>query len=407
MNDVVRQFRDFFVSLKLTVALLALGMVLVFAATLDQTNLGIWGIQEKWFRSFIVLQDIRGIPVPVFPGGYFIGGLLLINLISAHVYRFKLNWRKAGIFLVHVGLILLLLGELFTGILQEDYQMRMTQDEPMNYSEHTRKNELAIIETTSPEFDDVVAIPEPVLAKGGTLTNEKLPFRVVVKEYYPNSSVRDRAPAGAPMAASEPPPQTDKGVASQVVMTPLRMTYKQDERNWPSAYVELVGNDGASLGTWLLSAHPGIEFSGIRDERRPEQTLEVGGRKFTIAMRPTRHYKPYTLTLLKFSHDRYAGTDIPKNFSSNIRLTTPDGSENREVLIYMNNPLRYAGLTFYQASYDPNNPKVSVLQVVRNPSWLVPYIACILMSVGLVVQFMIHLGAFLGKRRTAPVTATA
>jgi hypothetical protein len=230
---------------------------------------------------------------------------------------------------------------------------------------------------------------------------------VVVKEYYPNSSVRDRAPAGAPMAASEPPAKTDKGVASQVVMTPLRMTYKQDERNWPSAYVELVGNDGASLGTWLVSAHPGIEFSGIRDERRPEQTLEVAGRKFTIAMRPTRHYKPYTLTLLKFSHDRYAGTDIPKNFSSNIRLTTPDGSENREVLIYMNNPLRYAGLTFYQASYDPNNPKVSVLQVVRNPSWLVPYIACILMSVGLVVQFMIHLGAFLGKRRAATVTATA
>ena len=49
MNDVTRQFRDFFVSLKLTVVLLALSLILVFAATLDQVNLGIWGVQEKYF----------------------------------------------------------------------------------------------------------------------------------------------------------------------------------------------------------------------------------------------------------------------------------------------------------------------------------------------------------------------
>ena len=70
MNDLLRQFRDFFVSLQLTVVLLALGIVLVFAATLDQTNLGVWGIQTKWFRSFIVLSRIcqscyAGLPVKI------------------------------------------------------------------------------------------------------------------------------------------------------------------------------------------------------------------------------------------------------------------------------------------------------------------------------------------------------
>src|SRR5688500_5305336 len=130
MNDTVRQFRNFFVSLKLTVVLLVLSIVLIFVATLDQVNLGIWAVQEKYFRSFFVLWRAVEVPIPVFPGGYLIGGLLLINLVSAHVYRFKLTWRKAGIFLTHIGLILLLVGELLTGLLQEEFQMRLVEGEP-------------------------------------------------------------------------------------------------------------------------------------------------------------------------------------------------------------------------------------------------------------------------------------
>jgi hypothetical protein len=72
----------------------------------------------------------------------------------------------------------------------------------------------------------------------------------------------------------------------------------------------------------------------------------------------------------------------------------------------MNNPLRYAGYTFYQASFEPGNDKVTILQVVRNPSWLIPYIACSLMTLGLLWQFTIHLLGFIAKRRrTAPAVA--
>src|SRR5881628_2287261 len=108
MNDTVRQFRDFFVSLKLTVVLLVFSMLLVFAATLDQVNLGIWAVQEKYFRSFVVYGRFGTLAVPLFPGGYLVGGLLLANLVAAHVYRFAFAWRKTGILLVHFGLILLL-----------------------------------------------------------------------------------------------------------------------------------------------------------------------------------------------------------------------------------------------------------------------------------------------------------
>jgi hypothetical protein len=392
MNDVTRQFRDFFTSLTLTVVLLVLGMVLVFAATLDQVNLGIWAVQEKYFRSFFVLARIGDIPVPVFPGGYFIGGLLLINLITSHVYRFKATLRQLGIQLAHAGLILLLIGELLTGILQDDFSMRLTQEEPRNYSESFRENELAIVDTTDSKHDDVVAIPESIAARGETIQHPKLPFRVITRLYYPNSLIRNRE-AGTP--ATPAAIKATKGIGLNVDLTPLPITYKQDERNLPGAFVELVGSEG-TIGTWMISADP----------RMPPQRFDYGGRNYNISLRFTRAYKDYTLTLLKFSHDKYSGTEIPKNFSSRIRLQTPGGADDREVLIYMNNPLRYAGYTFYQASFEPGNDKVTILQVVRNPSWIIPYIACSLMTLGLLWQFTIHLLGFIAKRRrTVPAVA--
>ena len=400
MNPTLRRLRNFFVSLRLTVVLLVFGLILVFAGTIDQVHLGIWAIQEKWFRSLVVLQDIGGVRVPIFPGGYLIGGLLLVNLVASHLYRFKFTLRKAGIQLTHIGVILLLIGELFSGLWQEDFTMRLTQGEPKNYSESQFDFELALIDTTDPKFDDVVVIPAELLQKGEPIQHPKLPFRIIPKQFYPNSTLRMRATPGenAKPAAPEPPSPATAGVGPRLVATPLPMTYKMDERNLPTAFVELLGSEG-SLGTYLTAPHPSASAPHL--PAIAPQTFEHAGRKWTISLRPTRAYKPFTLTLLKFSHDRYVGTEIPKNFSARVKLTTPDGRDDREVLIYMNNPLRYAGLTFYQASFEPNNTDVTILQVVRNPSWLVPYIACALMTLGLLWQFAIHLFAFVGKRRAA------
>ena len=392
MNDTIRSLRDFFVSLKLTVVLLVLGMILVLWATLAQVDIGIWGVQHRFFRKFLLIERVPLTPLfAPFPGGYTIGGLLLINLIAAHIYRFKFAWRKLGIFLTHIGLILLLIGELLTGLWQEDYSLRVTEGETKNYSESFHHNELAIVDTTDPNSDEVVAIPDEILARGGTIQHPKLPFQVVVKSYHPNAALSMRNTANASATASAPAATT--GIGLRVDATPIPITYKQDERNLPAAFIELVAPEG-SLGTFMVSAHPNMV----------PQRFEHGGRSWKIALRFERVYHPFSLTLLDFSHDRYAGTEIPKNFSSRVKLTTPEGRDDREVLIYMNNPLRYAGLTFYQASFERGD-KTSILQVVRNPSWLVPYIACTLMTLGLVLQFGQHLLAFVQKRRAARLAA--
>jgi hypothetical protein len=388
MTDTVRQLRNFFVSLKLTVVLLGLGMVLIFAATWAQVDLGIWAVQKEFFHSFLAIWHVGALFIPL-PGGYLVGGLLLINLIAAHIYRFKLTWKKTGIFLTHLGLILLLVGELLSGLWQRDFHMRLEEGESRNFAESDRYNELAIVDTTDPQSDEVVAIPEEFLARGEVVQHPKLPFRVATKLYFPNSFLSNRTES-----ADAPPSPATTGIGLRVAASAAAITSKPEERNIPSAFIELIGAEGP-INTWMVSTHPAMV----------PQNFSYAGRTWKIALRPQRVYEPFSLTLLKFSHDVYAGTDIPKNFSSRIRLTTPNGHDDREVLIYMNNPLRYAGLTFYQASFEEGNDKVTILQVVRNPSWLLPYVACGLMTFGLLVQFGIHLFGFVTKRRVSVPSA--
>jgi hypothetical protein len=162
-----------------------------------------------------------------------------------------------------------------------------------------------------------------------------------------------------------------------------------DRRDMPSAIVEISTPRG-SLGSFLVSAFLS----------RPQEFTH-DGRHYHLELRPQRFYKPFSLHLVEFRFDRYPGTEIPKNFSSRVRVQRPDTGEDREVLIYMNSPLRYEGETFYQADWDKEDEKGTILQVVHNPSWLTPYFACVLVAAGMLYQFLSHLIRFATKRRTA------
>src|SRR5262249_46165402 len=144
--------------------------------------------------------------------------------------------------------------------------------------------------------------------------------------------------------------------------------------------------DGAALGTYLMSV-----------ELTPQRVV-VDGKPYEVALRFKRLYKPYTLHLIEFRFDRYEGTDIAKNYSSLVRLIDPERNEDREVLIRMNEPLRHRGETFYQADFDKRTETTTVLQVVRNPGWLLPYVSCVVVALGMLLHFGIHLVGFLQRR---------
>ena len=79
-------------------------------------------------------------------------------------------------------------------------------------------------------------------------------------------------------------------------------------------------------------------------------------------------------------------------------LKDPERNIDREMLIWMNNPLRYAGTTFYQADFFRGARSGTVLQVVTNPSWMTPYVACMLVATGMLAHFGVMLVRFLRRR---------
>jgi len=376
-------------SLRLTVALLCAGLALVFVGTLAQVHEGLYQAQTRYFKSWFVWKPTIGDSTwPILlPGGYLIGTLLLANLLAAHAARFKLTKKKIGILLIHFGVILLLVGQLLTDAFSTESAMRLAEGESRNYSQDFRANELVVIDSTDPQHDEVVSIPERLVATRKEIRDEKLPFALRVLNYWPNAALlRDPASSTLPVPATS-------GVGKGLHLVPLAPTASTEERDLPSAVVEPVTPHG-SLGAWLVSCELGAR-----------QEFRYRDRTYQLALRFKRYYKPFSLQLLEFTHERYRGTDTPKNFASRVRIRRPDSGEDRETLIYMNNPLRYNGETYYQAGFDPKNDsrvhKVTILQVVRNPGWLTPYFSCALVFLGLLVQFLTHLIGFATKWRNA------
>ena len=136
-----------FTSLRLTIVLLVLAIILIFLGTIAQVQEGLWNALERWFNSFLVVRqtgDEWWVP-PIFPGGYTIGFLLLLNLVAAHIKRFQWTSKKIGINLTHLGIIIMLVGGLASSELQEESHLSFREGETKSYSEAHRSNELAVI----------------------------------------------------------------------------------------------------------------------------------------------------------------------------------------------------------------------------------------------------------------------
>jgi hypothetical protein len=390
MRELWTEIIDALTSLKLTIVALAAALVLVTAGTFAQVHLGLQVVQEHFFRSLVVWWPVEsnGLRIPVFPGGHLIGAVLLLNLIAVHVRRFRFVWRNLGTHLTHGGLIVMLAGALLTDLFSVESSMRLAQGQTKSYSEDVSRSELAVIDTSDPQFDQVTVVPLERLRPGSLISQPNLPFSIAVRRFHPNSRLQMLAQAGAGAVAA-----ATQGQGAQVAVHDVPRATAMNERNLPSAVLEILPTAGAggqgSLGTWLVSEALGAP-----------QSIACAGKTYTIALRSVRHYNPYRVQLLKFTHERYPGTEIPKNFSSSVLLTDEEKHTSRNVLIYMNHPLRYRGDTYYQAGFDDNDT-TSILQVVHNPAVVTPYVGCLAVGAGLLLQFSMHLVGFLRRVRRA------
>ena len=111
-------------SLRLTVALFAMAIFLVFAGTLAQVDKDIWQVMQEYFRTLAGLDRFSSLFSPFvfhrrsaapprrfpFPGGFLIGGMMGVNLLAAHALRFTVQARGArllaGLAVIAIGVVL-------------------------------------------------------------------------------------------------------------------------------------------------------------------------------------------------------------------------------------------------------------------------------------------------------------
>jgi hypothetical protein len=460
----MKKLVGFFKSLKLTVVLLSSSMVLVFAGTLAQVDQGIWTVVDQYFRCLVAWVDLpiffpQNWDVPEwrlpFPGGFLVGGLLVLNLLVQYGSTLKLQvtgkrkmigfvalflgvlitfgvmmgwgtesvaatqndafwrvfWRlgrgtlaavvlylacwllfrkRGGIVLLHGGILFLLIGEFATALYAVEGSMTIKEGETVGYIDHTQQLELSFTETTDFDHDTVTVFPQKKLKTDCTLDVKGLPFTVKIKHYFVNSN--RPLPISSASDAMQKNYPTYKGYGERLYVAEQPEASGSRVRNAPSVDIELFDRQsGASLGRYILSLWFYPNFVQRAWDMPTE--IRVGERTFEVYLRYRREYlvspsgHPFSIKLLDFVHETYEGTQTPKDFSSRILLRNPSEKIERELRIWMNNPLRYARRTFYQSGYLPDNSG-TVLQVVRNDTWMIPYLACMIVFVGMTAQFV-------------------
>lgn len=403
-------------SLRVTIVLFSLSLFLVFMGTLAQKHAGIERVLRDYFYCWVASIDLNLIsdfteifmhrrlagdlknPVTLFipfPGGYVIGWAMVLNLTAAHIVRFKLSWTKAGIWILHFGMVVLLGGEFIRAEMGHEDRMSIREGQSADYMIDLNHFELTIAKPTTGDTVEVLKVPDEILVKSaakrsaGRIDLPDVPFHIKVNEYMVNSS--DPKTRG-----KDEEPQATHGLGKVVTIQPVKEfagTEVGGRVNIASAVIEFFRNDsGESLGTYLVSV--------LLDDA---QKLVVGDQTYHVSFRMRRTYLPYSITAEKIENDYYPGTEIPRNYASTIRLQDSRNQEDRTVTIWMNHPLRYDGATFYQSSMEskPGDVKITGLQVVRNPGWRWPYVSCLLVGLGMLIHFGVKFVEFLKKKAAA------
>tara|TARA_Y100001970_G_scaffold284767_1_gene402838 strand:- start:3550 stop:4659 length:1110 start_codon:yes stop_codon:yes gene_type:complete len=345
-------------------------MFLVFIGTIAQKDIGLYLAQDKYFSNWFTWFWF--IPTP---GGRLVMLIMFINLASFLFLPLLWTRKKVGILIVHFGAVLLLLGGGLTAWFSFEGNMVLEEGASSNYIINTQEVELTIINTTNVNMDMVTAFDDKVLYSGKKLKHKSLPFSLEILEFHTNCEPIKRAEVD----------NNNHGLAKNFTLKPLPI--ENDPQMNRAGITFRISSSNTNLdGIYSI-------FLG----QSVMQSLQVNNEKFVLLLRRERIYLPFSIQLNDFKQVLHPGTEIAKSFSSDIFLI--DNDVSRRVLIQMNEPLRYKGYTFYQASFSQSEfGETSILAVVKNYGRLFPYISSIIMSIGLLIHLLIKLPILIKRK---------
>jgi hypothetical protein len=110
--------------------------------------------------------------------------------------------------------------------------------------------------------------------------------------------------------------------------------------------------------------------------------LRINGKRAIFQLGKESLYLPFELVLERFKMNKDPGTNRPASYESFVRLFSNDQPSRHH--IFMNNPLKYMGFTFYQASYsqDQQGSYSSTLSVNVDPGRFMKYLGCLMLVFG-------------------------
>ncbi len=359
-------------SSRITAACLFLLFILTFWGTIAQVQQGLYAAQDRFFNSFFFLAA-GFIP---FPGAQLVLWVLFVNLICMMIITFKkyTQWENAGLLIIHMGLILYFIAAFMIFHVSQESVVHLAEGEATNVSSSYQDWELAYWKDDGHERQ-VTAVDTRDFKGGFRIPFEDKKFSLTVNQFYYNSDAFSDTTAG-----KTPPTLNITGIT----LLTEKPVDKEREQNVRGGIFKLKAND-RSYSLILYG-----------DESRATP-VAIAGKNYYFILRHKHLPLPFTIRLDHFKAEFHPGTELAKSYESLVTITT--GTLERQVRIYMNNPLRYKDYTIYQASYDTDSTgrQYSTLAVVKNFARVLPYIACFVVFFGLALHFLIQ--ALIAKAR--------
>ncbi len=378
MKSIFNLTFKFFASFGLAVAIFVFMFLLILFGTLYQVDHGLYEAQNKYFSSMFVVHKLGPVAIPL-PGGYLLMSVLGVNLVCGGLIRMRNRMRRPGILITHIGVLVLLISAGVTYHFSDRGHMRLYPGEMSDVFQSYYDWD---IEVGKPAAGATLQlIPDKLLKDLGpgdsrTFYADALPIEVTVTNYMPNAM-----PVQVASAAG-----SDARIVDGFRLESLPPE-KEAEMNVPGAYVSVT--DTASGETtqgilWGLALEP--------------LTVRSGDVYYTVGLARKSYKAPFVVRVDDFRREIHAGTNMDASFESDV-TKIEDGAEEK-ILIWLNHPLRRKGFTFFQASWGPTNAGpndrlFTVFEVVRNPADQGPLVACIIIGIGMLIQFLQKLSSYM------------
>ncbi len=320
--------------------------------------------------------------------------------------------NRGGNVLIHLGVGLLMLGQFIFGDAQREERIAIFEGQRTQVAYELDTVELVFIDKSDPEKNHVVAFEHPMLqrssANGKFLSSSELPFEFRVDRWMMNSTREDRKRPAQP--SDDDYQLTGVGISEYEFKEQPKSGGAKSQSNYATAYITLRNKeDKTAMGTYAVSQLLNDDAIMYKSEY---EKVEAAGKTWDFGLRFRRNYKPYSVVLEDVVMEEYTGTSKAKDYSSFVKINDAKGDTLQQGRIWMNNPMRYRGETFYQSGYmngsmNPYGVEQTTLQVVTNAGWLIPYVACVLSGLGMLVHFGGTFGRFASRYdRKAYATTT-